>query len=354
MIKIDFANQFSIEEEISNIYEEHGEENHTKKEIKMAISNNDFSLINYMYGETNMDSVLKKLDQYKNSKIIEMPKNNFNFLLCEPITVKVEESKKNVKDYSEIEKILNQNKYNLVSIKDIEFFENYLPQVTAFNHLVGNYEPYINTLSDKKIGTTTYKEFIKKELDKELIGFEDYHKFFGKDHFSEIINHITEKNVLDKNSFTSFLDTEKIHIQLIEYQKRAKKPKKEIILGYFGYGNHYPFTKNIKCSNISEKRHNKIDNMSKINKQYYETQLKIPEHHKINQIIELIKTSSQTYEKYYKKQLSYEKRRNEYENSKKPIFCETFDKTMLINEKTRTKASALIAVDYFNLKKYEF
>lgn len=346
----------------------------SSEDILKCVDGNHFNFLKFFYdGVADLKfftSWLNKeyetliLENILNSEIeilqkIKLNQNYFQIPLANPLIVKITEEEKVSSKYPILENTLNLKNIKLNYILDIEFFESLKSHDDISNYLLSENNIYSNcnfnnmTFQDYLLNHKEIWEFHKSKLldwNVEDLNFEI--KNFAMSNLENLIDYYDcnfEK--VDDKLFTSFLDTEKIHLQ---FANVTYKNKQHNILAYFGYGNYYPFTgRSIDKKNASNKRFNKLDYLNGKNgnnSNYYLSELNKSSTIRKNNLLEIINLSQKNYLSHFNDNFSFDFRLNSYENKNCLVMCDS-DKSLnnfiKINPVIRTKSAALISYLYF-------
>ena len=339
---MDLANTFTLEEEIKELIEDYNPDLRiSEKEAGSIAKSNSFPFLKYMYKGTSLDKINKTWDQLIETNKIYDSKETYVFNLFEEITIDIYVSEKPTKKYVKLRDILKKEKFKLNKIIDIEFFEYYSRHQFIINHLNGKTQKTINQTEDHR-----FKEYIKHSFEHQFNDFLGYLKLFGGHNSDELLNFLVDESRIDDRKFTAFLDTEKIHLQFVELEKNRKK---EIILAYRGYGNHYPFTKNIPGKKIYDQRYKRFDVLNQNQDlQYYIKEFEKSKFEKNDSVLNWLENCQKNYTSYFEDNFNYTDRKNNFlKRNSKDIMPTSFDDLLKLNPLLRTRASALVAYHYF-------
>ena len=295
-------------------------------------NSNEFAHLKYLYSNNSIKNLINNMpaDFFKKIK-----QNKYMFrLIPNEIFVEIKVKEKNKNKYEKLENILKEDRIKLDKIVDIEFLEYYKSHEQYLKYLT-----QINDIKGLKVN-----RYLKEVL---IMENKDFEYLFYNEDSSVLINYLNDNlRELNKDSFTSFLDTEKIHIQLAIC---SKDDRKDIpILSYFGYGNYYPFNPKIKNKDTRFNRFSQINNNDNIDLNYYLREFNKSSTEKSIELKSLIDNSQQNYFQYFQKNFNIEKRRNMYTRTynsqiQLPLHI---DKFMMLQPIWRNKFNSLIAYNY--------
>lgn len=334
----------TLEDEIRSYLEanENDISNLTQESLNLLKNSDYFLPYKYFYENLSLEFLLKRNPvlfeqiinrEYKTNAFSELYQIN----LANPILVGM---KKSIKELPQRLRLnLNLNGItNIESILDIEFFEFYQNQFAFLKYLFDKEKDLINPkiLNSKNVGYLV--EYLQE------MRFRDFSESLSlfNVNTSSLIDLIDiEREIMDSNCFTGFLDTEKIHLQFGLLKDKSK------VLLYFGYGNYYPFTRNVAGKNSSKLRFSKFDylngNSADINQ--IRLELEKSEATRNTNLLKLIDSSQQNYLQYFKEHFSYERRAKLYAGDLD--IDKQGDRIFMLPNEIRTKSSALIAYNYF-------
>jgi len=338
---MDLANTFTLEEEIKEYIEDFNPDLIiSDTSVKKLADSDSFPFLKYMYKGTSLKKVNKKWNEFIKKNRIYKGNNTYLFNLFEDIVVDVSISEKPTKDYVKLKHELYKDNLVLSKVIDVEFFEYYSRHKFIINSLNGKIQNKING-ADLRL-----KKVMQQIYDHDFYDFLGYLSLFGDHDSDDLLNFLTDEFKVDDKKFTAFLDTEKIHLQFIKL-KRGKKT--ETVLAYRGYGNHYPFTKNISGKKIYNKRFDRFDVLNQnYERKYYLTEFNKNGIEKNNFLLNWLDDCQQNYTGYFKNNFDYVERKNAYCKKNKEKLCpKSFDDLLKLNPLLRTRASALIAYHYF-------
>lgn len=327
------------------IYENsNGEEDYVSKEnLDYLISNNFFPHLEYFFTQKSFQKIENYSHFYKNQLIKKLNSKNYTINLSNKILVNISESIKRKEDFPNLLKSLEKREIQLEGVLDIEFFEKYKIQEDYLNYILKEHE--IKEREDDGVYRfPTIEDVINHIENLETNHFEDV--FFNEDpsNLYDII--IEEDKRIDDSKFTSFLDTEKIHIQMPIISKGNKKNIP--VLGYFGFGNYYPFTGTIKNKNLRFNRFSQLNANDYIDVKYYESQMNLSSDKRKINLIKLIDESQLKYMKFFKENFSLKKRKKVYESKYGKTSYSTFiEELIMLDPIIRTKSTSLISYFYF-------
>lgn len=337
---MDLANTFTLEDEIrEEIMDNNPELFISQETAKKIAKTNNFPFLNYMYKGTSLKLTNWKQFQ-KENKIYDYGKR-FVFNLFEEIYVDISIEEKPTKDYIKLKKNLKKEKLTLNKVIDIEFFEYYSRHKLIIDHLNGFTQNHIDRTD------SPLKEWLKQHYEHEFNDFLGYLQLFGDDNPDKLLDVLVNNSRVDDKKFTTFLDTDKIHLQFVELQNGKKK---ETVLAYRGYGNHYPFTKNISGKKICDKRYERFDALNQDQDiDYYKKEFNKSNIQKNNFILNWLDNCQSNYTDYFNKNFSYIKRKASFiRKNGDETFLTSFDNLLKLNPLLRTRASALTAYHYFS------
>lgn len=304
---------------------------------------NIFPLFSYLYYQEQIPELQIEDSAFKLDRKIPFSKDKTSFIIPTGNQIRVDlrrENKPNSK-YSNLEKILNSNNFTLNHVVDIEFFEYYQSQFNLIKDLNKS-----KTDFQKKPNLSNLLWKLKEENEKEFEYILSLDKTIKEGVI--ILYDILENDKINPKIFTSFLDTEKIHLQIANISQNSQQRN---ILIYYGFGNYYPFTRNINYKKICEKRLNRID-LINANKQeilkYIQAEFKLSQEEIDQNLLNLINSSQHTYLNHFNQNFSYQKRLEEFKGDKTPLG--KADIFFSLNPKIRTKSAALIAYNMFKHK----
>ncbi len=320
-------------------------------DIDRHIINKTFPHIEYFYDQRDID-----LDKINSSpKIIKLKANGDAIITSIPnnILVHTNITKKKAEQYSHLANKLRQKNITLEEVVDIEFFELYEAHELYKLELNGEIDNLYNEFSNETTSSINKNNFIKKTSMRDIakllyrMKLEEFEStFMGEDpsHLYDILDN-TGKQV-NKEKFTAFLDTEKIHIQLAicSHDKRKKIP----VLAYFGYGNYYPFAQGIKNKDLRFGRFSQINSSDQIDHNYYIKEINKSKEIKERELKEKINFCQKKYHAFFMKNFSLEIIREKYHksNESENKYPQFIDKLISLEPIIRTKSAALIAYNY--------
>ena len=329
----------TLEDEIIAFLEANDNQVNSKEDIVNLLSDpNSFTYFKYLYQTHSIENLLRKNEHEFNGFLIKVkPEERYHELyqirLANPILIGVNSNLKEIPTKSAKE----LNKLGIDKIQDIEFFEFYESQLRLLKYFYD--ESQRKDLPQKQ----PIIELLKHLDSIRIKDFQDELMHLGKQSsdYMEVLD--DSKKIVSKSSFTAFMDTEKIHIQL-GIGKNLKFP----VLLYFGFGNHYPFSRSISGNKTYENRFNRLDYMSfeTSDLKEIEKELKLNPVIRKNNLLRLIDNSQQNYLKHFNKHFSYNLRANEF-NGEGEIDTK-YDSILMIPETIRTKSAALVAYKYFS------
>jgi hypothetical protein len=304
-------------------------------------SENYFPFLSLIYGNLSIFDFFRvgssDVTSFLNPRIINSDINKYKFNLANPLIVRFRNER--VQKNNRLEKLLQREGIKLIKEIDLEFFEYKKEQEDYFNNYIG-----INPILGKNRNFKII-ELLEKLREEQIKDFENDLNLFGDlENLFSVID--PDKETIDPKQFTAFLDTEKIHLKfaLIKHNDKEK-----IVLTYFGYGNYYPFTKNIKGKKAFKNRFLRYSFDSDL--EDFREYLKRPESYGIHKIQELLNKGHLEYENYFNQYLSYSLRLSQ--TNSKPI-TEDLDKLFILNQRTRTRPAAFIAYSLFKNEGFEF
>lgn len=258
-----------------------------------------------------------------------------------PLLVGVKSSKKEVS--LQLEKALAEKKLKMDYVLDIEFFEFYENNMLFLKHLFNREFELLNPNAMKNLGLYKLISHMQKS---DLAEFDYALRTLGNNS-ADIIDVLDiNKEIVSKATFTAFMDTEKIHLQLGILAGKYQQNEFPLLL-YFGYGNHNPFSRNIKGKDAANKRFNRLNalngrksDVSHIIADINKTSIK-----RKQSLLELIDDSQQNYPAYFKENFSYDARAKMYLGNLE--IDKSMDMVLQIPEAIRAKSAALIAYRHF-------
>ncbi|MFT4244555.1 MAG: hypothetical protein ACMXYB_03835 [Candidatus Woesearchaeota archaeon] len=302
-----------------------------------------FPLFSYSYYQEHIPNLQIGESEFKLGQKIPFSKDKTSFIipLANQIRVELRKKRKLNSKYSNLENILNKNKFTLNKIVDIEFFEYYQSQFRLVKDLNKSRIDFQNKSSLNNILWA-----LKVENEK------NFEQILSLDNSIEdgilVLYELLEDKKIDSKIFTGFLDTEKIHLQIANINKSSQQRN---ILIYYGYGNYYPFTRNIIDKKEYENRLNRFDLINAneheilkyVQNKFNQEQEKIDKN-----LLVLINSSQREYSSHFNRYFSYENRLNKFKGNKKPLGGTDF--FFSLNPRIRTKSAALIAYNMFKHK----
>lgn len=350
----DFDLDFAIE---MQIYENsNGECLVNIDDIEYSKLNNFFPHLKYFYSSFSFTDLYKS-NYFKEKDLIRKElKNEYKIYLVENnLLVNIKSEFKPASEYINLKNSLKKKSYKLEGILDIEFFET--------QHLHNNYLKLL--LSDEKLnlnykledGFDFSREYIIDYF-KKMDGEKFEGNFFYKNDPTNLIYDLDlNSSKISKDVFSSFLDTEKIHLQFAIVSSSNKKNVP--LLAYFGYGNYYPFSKRIKNKDLRFERFSNLSNSDNIDINYYIKQMQIKSDFRKKNLIEKLDFSQQNYYNYFIENFDIEKRYNYFKKKYNNLNFDLAQYSLLqINPLIRTKSAALIArkifLEEFDFSKYIF
>ncbi len=310
-------------------------------EIEYSIKKEYFPHLNYFYLKESFD-IFKRNNFNMDSIIKKKSKNLYQIYLNNKTNVRVINKSKEASNFPFLKEKLKKIGFRLEEIIDLEFFEYFDLHEKYLEEL--NLDYY----SDSRVKLDSFSKLIYNFREFNIHSFESV---FFKENPIDLIDCLNENDPkkISKESFTSFMDTEKIHLQ---FAKISKGIKKNIpVLVYYGYGNYYPFTQKIKNKNCRFDRFSMINYGDEFNSKYFEKEFLKDKNLKSKELIEKLDYSQQNYYEYFKKNFNLDLRRKLFiEKYGNPKFSKFIDSILMINPIIRTKSSALIAKEYFENK----
>lgn len=296
-----------------------------------------FPLFSYLYFQEIIPNLRYKngiLSLNESNISSNKSENSFIIPTANPIQVDMRREIKSSIKYSNLENILQKNQIKLNHIIDIEFFEYFPKQKRLIKNLEKTHNSYTKSPSFNSLLWG-----LKKEEEKDFEQILTIDKKINSGILT--LYDILEENTVKTDIFTSFLDTEKIHLQFANISYGSKQ---ENVLVYFGYGNYYPFTRNIKSKNSFENRLNRLDYINTNQNEtleYIQSQLGLDPNNKKKQLLDKINSSQEQYEDHFTRNLDREIRLQQFKGTQLPLG--EVDRFFMINPSIRTKSAALIA-----------
>jgi len=248
--------------------------------------------------------------------------NKYIIPTANKILVEKRENKKDPKDFPELANAMKKLGRPFDYVQDIEFFESYLDQRRLAESLLRGFDK-------NKTGMGWVKQQVRSLNGRD---FEEAMSFVSDYSIVDLMD-VLEEEKADKRQFTAFLDTEKIHLQLVQSNN-------EQILVYFGYGNHNAFTRNLPGKGQHLARASRIDHIRDPDSTFLKSQFAQPTHIRRHNLKELININQQNYEQYFLNNIGYDSRLASFQGEHNSA---AIDQILMIPPRIRTKSAALIA-----------
>lgn len=328
----------------------------TSEDIVKNIEMNYFPILKYLYSNQSIED-LNNSNFFDKKEIIQKINSNTYRINEIPNRILVETrlNEKKASLFEKLQKELKKDRIKLEKIIDIEFFEYYEIHQKYLESLNGKDEEKLlkfsddkRSLKDKELNISfkwpSQREMIRNFNKCDCSNFE--YTFFQEDPVKliEVLNN--NNDGINKKEFSTFMDTEKIHIQMAICSKGNQKNIP--VLAYFGFGNYYPFAASIKNKDNRFKRFSQINNSDNIDSKYYLKEIQKSQLEKEIYLKELINSSQLEYHSYFEKNFNLKKRKDIFEKkyNSKTEFSLFTDDLLMLDPIFRTKSAALIAYDY--------
>lgn len=307
-------------------------------EIKISQLIPFYPITTQMHLGTPIKDVLdeKEHDREYLELVLEKPTENvFEFDLVDSIEVKYIISRKQPRECSQLRKSLEEKDMHLEEVVDLEFFEVYPEQKEFIRWINGDKNQRYDKFPQNLI------EVIEKGANSRNKRISEFYEIISGGNILNVIKYLGDNQKMDSKWFTSFLDTEKIHMQ---FAKVRKEDESKYVLAYFGFGNYYPFTRKINKKGSNGMRLGLVNKMSGDNA-YFEAEFKKESDTIQKELLSRLDKCQQAYPNYFETNFSYDTRRQAFmeKTGDNNLLPEIFEKLMMLNPGTRNRANAYIA-----------